>query len=185
MNETIKTILERRSIRSYKTEQIKDSDIEQILEAGKFAPSGLNGQPWHFTVLQNRGLMSEISELNRQGMLDSGNERFIALASRPDFSNFHQAPTAIIISGTEGPYTMADCANAAENMVLAAQALGLASCYTASFSRALVGPAGVDILRKLRVPQGNIPFFAICLGYREGEVPAAPPRKEGTVNYIR
>lgn len=185
MNETIKTILERRSIRSYKKEQIKDSDIDQILEAGKFAPSAMNAQPWHFTVLQNTELMSKISELSKAGMLASNNKRFIALANRPDFSNFHNAPTAIIISSQEGPYSMADCANAAQNMVLAAQSLNLGSCYTASFAAAMLSPAGKEIIVKLGIPAVYRPLFAVCLGFQEGEAPQAAPRKEGTVNYIR
>ena len=53
MNGTIKNILERRSIRAYKPEQISTLELNTILEAGKFAPSAMNGQPWHFTVIQN------------------------------------------------------------------------------------------------------------------------------------
>ena len=99
MNETIKNILERRSIRAYKDEQIKDEDLETILECGKFAPSANNLQPWHFTVIQNQDLLNWIVEQNKILMLNSNNERYISWAKQPNFHLFHHAPTVILISG--------------------------------------------------------------------------------------
>ncbi|MCX7772888.1 MAG: nitroreductase family protein, partial [Clostridia bacterium] len=52
MNETIKTLMNRRSIRDYQAEQLKDEEIDTILEAGMYAPSAINEQPWYFTVVQ-------------------------------------------------------------------------------------------------------------------------------------
>jgi nitroreductase len=186
MNETIKNIIERRSIREYKTEQIKDSDLKLILEAGKYAPSAMNQQQWHFTVLQNVDLMRKISDLTKKAVPATGNERYMAIANMPNFSNFHNAPTAIIISCIEnGKYATTDCANATQNMAVAAHSLGLASCYIASFTMALTGEQGSKIINSLDIPAGYKPIFALALGYRNGDNPEPAPRKENTVNYVR
>ncbi|WP_347460467.1 nitroreductase family protein [Clostridium sp. DMHC 10] len=63
MNEIIKAILSRRSIRKFKSEQISDDELNSILEAGKFAPSAMNQQSWHFTVIQNKEIIAKVNEL--------------------------------------------------------------------------------------------------------------------------
>ncbi|MCR4400950.1 MAG: nitroreductase family protein [Syntrophomonadaceae bacterium] len=185
MNETIRVLLERRSIRSYLPDQVQDSDLELILEAGRYAPSGGNAQPWHFTVVQDPALLEKMVVAARERMLGSGVPRLVEAASKPNYSCFHHAPTVIIVSGGSGYCVEADCANAAENMVIAATALGLGSCYTASFVMAFDGPEGPNLRRELRIPDGYRPMFAICLGYTAGEKPPAPPRREGVVDYLR
>ncbi len=61
MKGTIDTILSRRSIRNFTSEEIKEEDIKTILEAGRWAPSGLNNQPWKFIVIKNKGIMKELA----------------------------------------------------------------------------------------------------------------------------
>ena len=87
MNETIKNILERRSVRSYKTTQVKDQDIELILQCGFYAATAMGKQPWHLTVVQNRELMDKITAVNKELSLNSTIEFVKQMASRPDF--FH------------------------------------------------------------------------------------------------
>ena len=62
MNETLKVIRNRRSIRNFMDEQIKKEELDAILEAGLYAPSGMNSQDWHFTVIQNRKMIDTVNE---------------------------------------------------------------------------------------------------------------------------
>ncbi|KZL92583.1 FMN reductase [NAD(P)H] [Clostridium magnum DSM 2767] len=64
MNETMKTLLNRRSIRKYKSEQIKDEELNAVLEAGKYAPSGANQQSALFIVVQNKNVIEKLSKMN-------------------------------------------------------------------------------------------------------------------------
>ncbi len=186
MNETIKHILARRSIRAFKEEQIKDSDLESILECGKFAASANNLQPWDFTVIQNAGLIDWISDENKALMLSSNNERYINWASQPNFHIFHHAPTVIIVSGDENnPLAKGDCANATQNMAVAAYSLGLGSCYIASFTQIFNSPKGKEYIEELGIPAGYKPYFSLAIGYQAGENPTAPPRKENSVHTIK
>jgi nitroreductase len=186
MNETIKSILERRSTRAYEPKQIDEVDLRLILDAGKFAPSANNRQPWHFTVIQNKQLIERIVEKCRQLILASGNEAMAERAKNPDFHSFHRAPTVIVVSGDESNrFANGDCANTMQNMALAAHSLGLGSCYVASFLIAFGGPNGESLARELGIPEGYKPFFSLAVGYRAAADGMPAPRKEGCVNYIR
>ena len=186
MNETIKNILERRSIRAFKEDQIKDEDLQIILECGKYAASANNLQPWHFTVIQNKDLLNWIVEQNKVLMLNSNNERYISWANQPNFHLFHHAPTVIVISGDENSmHGKGDCANTTQNMAVAAHSLGLGSCYIASFAQIFNTPKSKEYIKELGIPDGYKPYFSLAVGYKACENPTPNPRKENSVNYIK
>ncbi|HWQ41715.1 MAG TPA: nitroreductase family protein [Desulfosporosinus sp.] len=121
MNETINTILSRRSIRAYKQEQIKDENLQLILNAGMFAPSAMNQQSWHFTAVQNKETLQKINQATKGVLLKSGNARFEEIAKSEKFNAFYNAPTLIVISGDEKAIApQCDCVLAMENIFLAA-----------------------------------------------------------------
>ncbi|MGE5561185.1 MAG: nitroreductase family protein [Chloroflexota bacterium] len=185
MNETMKSLLTRRSIRSFETRQVPDDLLQQIVEAGRYAATGMGRQPWHFTVVQNRALLDWIVAENVKAILASGNERTIERAKDPNYDNFYHAPTVIVVSGTgEGSIVIADCANAMQNMAVAAHSLGLGSCYLASFSMAFRDGRMPELAQRLGVPEGFTPMFALAVGYAAGPAPEPAPRKDN-VNYIR
>jgi nitroreductase len=185
MNETIQTILSRRSIRSYTSTPVERDKIDLILQCGLFAPSGMNRQPWHFTVVLDRKLLDKISSENRKVLLQSPDEATRARALDPNFDSFRGAPLAIIVSGDQtGRNTMADCANAVENMALAATALGLGSCYIASFKIAMEQPEGAFLLEELKIPHGYFPMFALALGYGNEVLGPRAARKENAITFI-
>ena len=185
MNEVINNIRERRSIRFYKPDKVNNEDVETILECAKIAPSGLNRQSWHFTVLRDRALMDEISAASKEMALASGNPEEIERASEPNYDNFRGAPMAILIAAdTADPFGTADCANAATIMTLAATSLGLGSCYIASYARILKAPQGAALLTRLNLPAGYAPAFAVCLGYTAEQPKPRKPIKPDSVNYI-
>jgi len=186
MNETMKSILERRSCRAFESRSLTEVEINQIVEAGKYAASANNKQPWHFTVVTDQALMSSIVEACREVMLNSGNPQQAERAKNPDFHNFHHAPAVILISGDESNrFANGDCANATQNMALAAHALGLGSCYIASFLAGFTGEKGGQLYKALGIPQGYKLYFSLAVGHRSAPDAPASPRAENLVNYVR
>lgn len=186
MNETIKTILNRRSIRSYKTEQIKDSELHKILEAGKFAPSAMNEQSWHFTVVQNADLLTKINEACRAMLIKSGNPMFAERAKSESFSVFYNAPTYIIVSGSEKAIAAnIDCALALENMFLAGESMGIGSCWIHAVNQLFASEENNALMAELQIPEGFKVFCSGAFGYVAGRFPEAADRKENTVTILK
>jgi nitroreductase len=184
MNETITNILERRSIRKYKDTPVSMDDLELIAKCGEYAATGMGRQPWHFTIVTSRDYMDRVTEANRQIMLASPDEMPRKMAASPDFDGWRGAPVAIVVSGEGGEASACDCANATENMAIAAQSLGLGSCYLGSFKIAMVTPEYASLKDELGLPEGYEPLYALAIGYAD-EAPEAHPRKEGSVSYIK
>lgn len=188
MNESIKTILERRSIRKYKDTPVPRELLDTLVDCGRFAATAVGAQPWFFTVVTDRSVLDRISKANRDLILSLPDGPMTERAKDPAFDNFHHAPAAIIISGIsdEGreEYAIADCANAAENICLGAHALGLGSCYIASFKFCLAGPEGDFMADALKLPAGYKPYYAVSLGYPDETPGERAPRRENTVAYV-
>ncbi|MGC8895271.1 MAG: nitroreductase family protein [Candidatus Bathyarchaeia archaeon] len=98
MNETIKIIKSRRSIRLFKAEQIRDSELQEILECALLAPNARNQQKWHFTVIQNRDVLNRMVNLLKENMINSGIEFLAERAKTSDFNPFGNAPTVILVT---------------------------------------------------------------------------------------
>lgn len=186
MNETIQSMLDRRSIRAFKTEQIKDEELQTILTVGLAAPSANNSQPWYVTVIQNKEMIDWIVEENKKVMRSSGNPEMVKRADDPKTHNFYHAPTVILFSAEQSrAYGKSDCANLATQAALAAHSIGLGSCYVASFMQAFATEKGPEMAKKLQVPEGYFPVFGLAVGYPDCPQPAAKPRKENCITYLR
>jgi nitroreductase len=186
VNETLKTIKSRRSFRAYKPEQIKDEELQTILEAGRYAPSGGGTQPWHFTVIQRSDVLQKINLACKETMLKSGNKMFEERARADNFSIFYHAPTLIIVSGDEKAITpQQDCALALGNMFLAAESIEIGSCWIHALSMLLNGDAGKELRKELGLPEGYKVQGSGAFGYKPTENPAPAPRKEGAVTIIK
>jgi nitroreductase len=178
-NDTVKTIMERRSIRKYKPQQISEEELNCILDCGLWAPSARNTQNWHFTVIQNGGLISWMNEKTKENMAAGGRQ------TSKDFNVYYNAPTVILISGDANDSWMTDnCAYAVENMCLAAQSLGIASVII-GMARFLFGTSETGAYTKeFGVPEGYKPLYAVCFGYSDDK-PEPPKRIGGKINYIK
>ena len=156
----MEAIRSRRSIRKYKSEPVPDDSIEKILEAGRWAPSGSNIQPWRFVVIKNQTILDMIRKVS-PGYLGA-TPTAIAICS--DRATAHEK------GGRLGRdyLTIADCSMAAENMLLAAHALGLGACPVKSFST-------TAIREILELPEGIEPELFLIIGYPD-EAPKAPPK---------
>lgn len=186
MNETLKTIKNRRSVRTYRAEQIKDGELKMILEAGMNAPSARNQQPWHFTVIQNKELMNRISKTVQEEYKKSNDKFILQFANNENFHIFFNAPTSIIISGDENSLAAEiDCALAAENMMLAAESMGIGSCWVSAAPNMINSKNHMNLNNQLCIPKGFKPIYSIVLGYKVTEENKVLPRKSNNVNYVR
>ena len=185
MNETINNLLNRRSIRSYRPEQITDDALNAILESGIYAATSRGREAWYLTAVQNPALLQKIRDAVRDTLRKAGDEKSLAKADDPNFCPFYKAPTLIIVSGNDTPNTRIDCANVCQNMCVAAQSLGLGSCYLAGYIMAFQDPAVAAELKKaLQIPEGFNPQFGDCVGYTD-EKPAKPERDRTKVKIIK
>lgn len=184
MNEVLKTIRTRRSIRVYKSEQIEEAALQQILEAARYAPSGCNTQPWHFTVIQNREVIHHINTTAKEVMALQENDFVKRAGQNPDFDITYQAPTLIVVSGRQDAVTpRTDCDAAIQNMLLAAESLHIGSVWLGFVTFCFMKPGEA---KKIGVPDGYEPYYGVALGYKGMEAqPEAPQRVENVVNYIR
>ncbi len=186
MNPTIQSIKNRRSTRVFLPDQIDNQHIEAIVEAGLFAPSAMNAQPWHVTVVQNQTLLASINTDAKQALATHENEYFKKFASNENLNVLYHAPTAIVISAvSSSPIAQTDCAAMAQNMLLAAESLDVGSCWIGLANFALKGEKAAQYAEQLRIPEGYTPCFTIALGHKKTSTTTAPPRKENAVNYIR
>lgn len=173
MNEVIQNILTRRSWRSYQSRQIDDEQLEAILQCGLYAPSAMNQQSWHFTVLQNRELIDKLTK---------GCQQMMGIQHDP----FYGAPTLVLVTGREGNIApVADCALAMENMFLAAASLGIGSCWINCLGRYLATEPGKAFAREIGIPEGYQGVGCVILGLPQGEAPQPKERATGTVNILK
>ena len=188
MNETIQTILHRRSIRAYQPRQIGDEELQEIILAGQYAPTAMGQQPWHFTVLQNSDLLEKLQVQCKSLFLHSENVNLRAVASREGYHVFYHAPTLLIVSGDCRAITpLQDCLLAMENMLLAAASLGIGTCWVHSVVMLCDNDEGAAAFRSLGlgVPEGYKPHAAAVFGYSAMPWPEAETRKPGRVGFVR
>lgn len=182
-NEVLQVIKNRRSIRKFKQEQIKEEELNAIVEAGIYAPSANNQQSWHFTIIQNKEFIKHISEKSSEIMASMTDEWVSSMGKRKTDILYDPA-TLIIVSGNEkNGSPLVDCSAAIENMLLAAESLNIGSVWLGMIRFYL---SDQEEVKKLCIPEGYKPYYAVALGYKDMEKqPSAAPRKEGSINYIR
>jgi len=186
MNDVLKVIKERRSIRRFKTKQISNKELNYILEAGLYAPSAHNQQAWNFTVIQNKKVIDAISDDTKKSFVYSENQKTRDLATNEKMHIFYNAPTVIVISGKEDAMMPeADCGAATQNMLLAAESLNIGGCWNGYVTYLFNNELGKSYLESLKIPEGHKPYYAIALGYKGVDKLSPPPRKENRIQYIR
>ncbi|MDF2671761.1 MAG: nitroreductase [Clostridiales bacterium] len=173
MNETIKTILSRRSVRSYQPKQITEEELNIILKAGTYAPSAMNQQSSHFTVVQNKEVMNELVTLAKE-------------AVGRDQNPFYDAPTVVLVfAKRDNIAPVQDASLAIENMFLAAASLNIGSCWVNCVNRMFDSERGKELKKKIGVSEEYMSVGSCILGYPAEDVKEAAPRKEDYVNIIK
>jgi nitroreductase len=191
-NEVLAAIHARRSTRSFTAQEVGTEQLETLLDAAIWAPSGGNNQSWLFTAIQNQELLLKLNGLVREGFQhwvpddDYPGKLGAKAASQKESYNFYYHAPAVIIASNKPNYenAMADCSLGLENIFLAAQSMGLGSCYLNQLHW-LRNDAGVrDFLFELGIPKDHTICSAAAIGYI-GKTSAAPDRKPNTVRIIR
>lgn len=187
--EALEAIMTRRSVRKFKKNQIPDAIIEQILKAGTYAPSALALQPWAFVVVQDQEFLKKVSDYCKPIMVslmkdahDGMSDGFRKLLESPGYSIYYSAPTVIMVIGkTQTRFREIDCSLAAGNMMLAAHALGIGSCWVGSTE---VAYENKELMAGFRIPAGYSPVGTIVFGY-PGEKPEAHDKHPANVTWVR
>ncbi len=184
MNEVLAVIKNRRSVRSFNREQIKDHELRAVLEAAQYAPNA-GSQAWQFIAVQRKELIDELSRASKDAAQNHPMPFLRELAADPDYHAFYRAPTVILACSPESPFAPYDCAAATQNILLAAESLGLAACWIYFGLLAFDGADGPKHADRLGIRQGYRPYCSVALGSRSGPIPAPAPRKGDTVTYIK
>jgi len=184
-NQTIKAIKNRRTVRAYSPELVSQKDLLAVIDAGRYAPSGKNLQPWHITVITNPGVLERMTDLYKEEFKNEGGEFAKMLEDNPDFKIFYGAPVGIIVSGDEkSEYAAIDCAAAVENMMIAAASLDMGTCWIQTNMVLFDGVKGKELMKLLSIPEGYKPLYTFALGY-PAEKPQAAPRRDDTVHFVK
>lgn len=173
----IETILARRSIRKYTSQPVEREKLELIVKCGINAPSGMNKQPWAVRVVDDAAYIDGLTVLYTKANPKA--------AEDPNFRNMFRNATAVIFiaSPADGSGQL-DCGLLGENMLLAAQSLGLGTCCLGGPTRFMTdAPEAAPYLEKLGLPEDYKLLYAIGVGYPD-ESPEAKPRDESKVRFI-
>ena len=186
MSDIINGLIERRSVRKYTDKPVPKDVLELVVKAGSYAPSSMNTQPWHFTVIQNAGVIGRVTETLKSASKHESVPDFLAPnVNTPTYTVNYGAPVFIVISGdTSRSLSVNDCTLAAGNMMLAAYALGLGSCWINQPSVVTRVPEFRALLTELGVPQTYDVYTCLCMGYPAEVHPRPAERKTGVTNYI-
>ena len=168
MNEVIRALKERRSIRSYRTEQVREEDLQQILEAATYAPSGMGAQPVILVAVQDPATIARLSQLNAAVM---GTER----------DPFYGAPCVIVVlADPTYPTWVEDGTLVLGNLLNAAHAVQLGSCWINRAREMFDTEEGKALLRQWGVPEHYRGIGCCILGYADEN----PASKERAANRI-
>lgn len=184
--DTIDAIFGRRSVRDYADHAVDETVIRRLILAAVQAPSAVNEQPWTFTVLRDQELLGRTSSDAKSYMLPlmSTDPHASHLGSRltdPSFQIFYHAPVLVLISArSQRPWAVEDCALAAQNLMLAAYAEGLGSCWIGFAQAYLNSPEGKA---RLGIPNEWVPVAPIIVGHPRS-VPTPVPRREPEIVWL-
>ncbi len=171
MNNTIETILKRRSVRAFEKKQITDIELELILQAGISAPSAMNQQSPLLVVLQNEELIKELCDITKEEFPKRTNP-------------FFEAPTIVIVfADFECIYPIQDASSALENMFIAATSLNIGSCWINYLKDLMNTKAGIAFQTKLGIEEKYKVVGTCVLGYPKNN--EWPPVKERKKDYVR
>ena len=165
----LENIHSRKSVRQYTAEPVSDTDIQTILKAAMAAPTAVNYQPWRFVVVTERDELDAMADV------------------LPYAKMLRQAPVAVVVcgeatwmGGNENPYWQQDCAAATQNLLLAAEALGLGAVWTGVYPNQDLYPKLHDFLN---LPSNVQPFCCIPIGHPAGNEQPKDKWKPENIHY--
>lgn len=164
--EALEVLKNRRAIRKYKAEQIAEEELQAVLEAGTYAPTGTGSQGVQIVVVQKPEDLAAVNKLNA------------AVLGSPNAQPYYGAPTILLVFETDKCVTHElDGAAVCTNLLNGAYAAGLGSCWIHRCKQMFELPEGKELLRKWGLSENLVGVASVALGYADGEHPAAKPRK--------
>lgn len=172
MNESIKNMIERRSVRGYKPDMIPKEDLDLILEAGTYAATGMGMQSPVIVAVTDNATRDQLSKMNADVM-------------GTDTDPFYGAPVVLVVLADKNrPTHIYDGSLVMGNLMNAAASLGIGSCWIHRAKEEFDGPEGKELLKELGI-EGDYEGIGHCvLGYVNGEYPETKARKENRVYSI-
>jgi len=183
--ELLEAIDGRRSVREYTDEPVDDAVVRELIDAAIKAPSAINQQPWAFIVVNDPALLTRISDQAKAHLLKASlaapAHPFREMLNDPKFHIFYHAPVLVVIAAAEPTdWAVEDCALAAENLMLAAYAKGLGTCWIGFAQNWLATPDGKAALG---VPATYAPIAPIIVGHPRRQPPPVP-RKAPEIHWL-
>lgn len=172
----------RRSVRAYAPQILARATIDALLDAAVQAPTAIHEEPWSFVILQDVKALKRLSDRAKKffveevhrAHLDRGGHTLDKF-EQPDFNIFYNAGTLVVICAKPmSPFVVADCWLAAENLMLAAYAMGLGTCVIGS---AVIGLNTPEIKDELGIPADVSAIAPIIVGVPSGQPPATSRKK--------
>lgn len=182
----------RHSIRKYTNEQISRENLETILEAGNFAPNAGGGQRSMMVAIHNKELAAHVGKMNMRGFDRTHLAGSFVSKEQPSTiddpsikNGFYDAPTVICIFAQNNfMFKTADAFCMAENMILQATELEIASCIISRGYETFDNEEGRKLMKEWEVPEGYTCQCFVILGYIDGEQPHSKPKKPGRIKVI-
>ncbi|WP_343248860.1 nitroreductase [Diplocloster hominis] len=173
MSQVMDAILTRRSIRSYKPDIVPDELLDQIVEAGTYAATGMGAQSPIIVAVTNKNIRDRLSRMNA-GIMGTGTDPF------------YGAPAVLVVLADRKRSTyLYDGSLVMGNMMLAAHDLGLGSCWIHRAKEEFDSPEGKALLKDWGI-EGDYEGIGHCIvGYVDGAEPAAKPRKSSYVYHVK
>jgi nitroreductase len=174
MNEVLKNIYDRRSVRSYTEESVPEELVREIIKAGFHAPNGHNEQGLRFAVITNKARLKKCSDLSialsteyfEKANAEKPSETFASLLkilAKPGLDVFYGAPVLVLVfAGPQCLTPMEDGSLAAENMMLAAHSFGLGSCWIGFAKPLMFDP---EFMKSINVPMDHQLIAPLIFGY--------------------
>jgi nitroreductase len=196
LNEILKNIYARRSVRSYDEKKVPEDVIKEILKAGTFAPTGMNAQALRFVVMENKERIDHYSAIAKElfiaGMtanrpkdqeVPEKVQGMIRTLSNPSFNIFYNAPVVVFLFADHSALTpVEDASLAVENMFLYARSLGIGSCWI-GFANSLAHSQ--EFLLECQVPAGHKLVAQLILGYPKGEFPQGKRQEPQILKWVK
>lgn len=168
-NPVINALLTRRSVRKYQAKPVEAGILDQVLEAGTYAPTGMNSQSPTIVAVTDPEDRQAVQELNCKARGGNGDP-------------YYGAPTIVLVFADPSRGTgVEDATCVLSTMMIAAHALGAASCWIHGEHEMFELPEGKALLKKWGLPEDLRGVGSMALGYADGPLPQARPRREGYV----
>jgi nitroreductase len=165
----MQAIHKRRSVRHFKSQPIESAVINRLLNAAVQAPTSLHTEPWAFAIIRDRDLLEQISSKAKESADRETRACLPDLLRQPDFNIFYNAGTLVVIYGRpQGSFVAADCWLAAENLMLAACAMGLGTCVIGLALQVLNMP---EWKSRLGIPPEMTAYVPLVVGVPDGDPP--------------